>query len=154
MCLLTPEASWIQSDLLLLSLDGYSPDMLIGGRGGPRDPRKWQYAIDVLHSGLLSGLVGVWEGGKPSAMSENDLRSLVVHLSLTDPFDAGLFKSGGLDQWLELQIYGTEICDNLLQRHQIKRSDDPLAMPFISELKQTFIAASAPWGAGPRVRLE
>lgn len=128
--------------------------MLIGGRGGPRGLRKWQYAIDFLHSGLLSGLVGVWEGGRPSEMLENDLRNLVVHLSLTNPFDAGLFESGGIDQWLELQIYGTERCDDILERRQIKRSDDPLAMPFIGELKRIFIATSAPWGTGPRVRLD
>ncbi|UPG89875.1 hypothetical protein L2Y96_21200 [Luteibacter aegosomaticola] len=145
------EASLVQGDLFLFSISEYCPDMLIGGRGAASDPWRWQYAVDVLHSGFESGLLTVWTDQGAEACGSQVLSDLVRMLSESDPFDMSQFLTGGLDCWLEPQVVGTDICDDMLRRNGVDRSDGELSATLIADIEALLRKRSCPWGSGPRI---
>ena len=68
------QASLLQEHLYLLHLSGYSPDLLVGGRGVARNDERWQYAVDLVHFSLAS--IG-WNQRYPSNDYDGLIRGLV-----------------------------------------------------------------------------
>lgn len=144
------EMLWLQNHAYLLSLSGYSPDVLIGGRGAQEDLLRWQYAVNFAHSGLLSGALGLHDEGWLAAHGMN-LADYVMGLSINNPFDAHFFDKGGAVYWLEPEMFGTEIMDEILLSNPIHSLSDDVNYGFSRRMLDFFEGAGFPWGCGPRI---
>ena len=141
---------WLQHHSYLLSLSGYSPDLLIGGRGAEVNFMRWQYAVNFIHSGLLSGVLGLhsadWLAGHGM-----DLRDFIAGISTNSPFDPDFFNTAGPVYWLEPEIFATDVMDGMLVENGIASLSDPLSEGFASGILAYFERAGFPWGCAPKI---
>lgn len=145
------QASLLQDHLYLLHLSGYSPDLLIGGRGRVRDNEHWQYAVNLVYSGLGSGVLGLHSEGWMLARGMKSHHEFVLALATHDPFSQDFFENGSSIYWLEPEIYLSNEYDELISRYGIQGLGQRVETGLVNEVLQVFENSGVEWGTGPEI---
>jgi hypothetical protein len=142
-------ALWLQFNLYLMTLEGYSPDAFTCWPPGTCDDQKlrWRLAVDFIHRCLVCGLMEVWNDAWMKAVGVDDPQGLVKALAQHDPFNEVDFRESGATYWLEPLLYGTDLCKSLIEKYSIKEFEESaISEPFIEHVESLFDRHGVGWG--------
>lgn len=150
-------ASQLQFNLYLVSLEGYCPDLFVGGRQTtlPSDAHiRWQLAVDTIYRCLISGLIDIWNDAWMASKRINNYFDFAKALAMHNPFDENQFEKIGAVYWLEPLLYATDKCKALITKHQIQNfEEDVVCEPFIDDLESLFEENAVPWTNEPLIAI-
>ncbi|MBV7417770.1 hypothetical protein KW830_04815 [Comamonas sp. CMM03] len=138
----------LQDALYLTSLDGYCPDLFVGGRSDRRPDNSndiWESSVELIYRCLKSNLLRI-DPGWMKAMDFGDFNFFVKRLAQHDPFDFSDFNENGATYWLDPLLYATERSEILLSRYHIDDLGKDLCSNFIGEIEDIFLGNNVPWG--------
>lgn len=133
-------ASSIQDLLYLTSLDGYCPDLFLGGRPETiteNSHQLWRNAVELIYRCLVRDLLRL-DANWSQAMQMSDPASFANALAQHDPFDTEEFKGGGATYWLDPLLYATERTRKLLAQYNVNALGAGLRAPFAAEIAEIF----------------
>ena len=146
-------AAWLQFNLYLLTLSGYSADLFTCGkpeelRELKDDPRSlWQFAVDIIYRGIKCGLIDVWDGGNRAPGTIDYSLELVKELARFDPRSHHVC-------WFGSELEATELCQSLVDKYGIYNFEQgELCDPFIEEVEALFAHNQVEWSNFPLVKL-
>ena len=138
----------LQDTLYLTSLDGYCPDLFVGGRSDRRPDNSnniWVSSVELIYRCLKSNLLHI-DSGWMKAMNFGDFNCFVKKLAQHDPFDFEDFNENGAEYWLAPLLYATEKSKFLLSRYHINDLGKDLCSDFIGDIENIFLGNDVPWG--------
>ena len=145
-------AAWLQENLYLLTLSGYSADLFICAKAGELhdDPKfRWQFAVDTIYRGIKSGLMDVWDGANKTRGSMHKSLELVRELAQFDP-NSDSFAAC----WVGPEIEATELCSALVKKFDIQGlSQGEICAKFIEEIEVLFDRNGVSWNEAPLIEL-
>ena len=144
-------AAWLQENLYLLTLSGYSADLFMCAMPGELNDDvkyRWQFAVDMIYRGIKSGLMDVWDGANKARGNIDFSLDLVNQLAKFDP---------NSDQvcWFGPEIEATELCGALVKKFDIQScAHGDVCRSFIEEIEALFDRHGVSWSAAPLIELE
>lgn len=148
-------ALWLQFNIYLITLDGYSPISftMIDNKTIIEPEVKWQLAVDTIDRCLVAGLMGVWNEGWMRVNGLENPLALVNVLAQHDPFNFEL-PSDSATYWLEPQLCSTNLCKYLVNKYELQRFEGhTICYSFIEEVEKLFDENGVGWQRGPLVKI-
>jgi hypothetical protein len=144
-------AAWIQGNLYLLTLSGYSADLFTCAKPGELndDPKfRWQLAVDMIYRGIKCGLMDVWDGAKKERGTMDYSLELVKVLGQFDPNSDHIC-------WVGPEIEASELCHALIKKFDVQNFElGEICRPFIEEVEVLFDRNGVNWREAPLIELE
>ncbi len=150
----TNVANWVQFQLYLITLSGYSPDSFTSSYSLSKDPNyRWQLAVDMIYRGAMCDLMNV-SNEWLVASGVNTTKNLAITLAQHDPEKWD--DPSVLRYWAGPEIVGTELCDSLIEKydiHSFSYTPGIVCEPFIEEIETLFTLSDVGWSDAPLVTL-
>jgi len=147
-------ALWLQFNLYLITLEGYSPSLFIdGGPGGNNGKMyRWQLAVDTLYRCLTCEIMYIWNDAWLNSVGVKNKLGFINALALHNPFDEDDFSENGAAYWLDPLLYGTDCCRLLINKYNIgKFEGKTVCKPFIDEIELVFERHGVGWSETPLI---
>jgi hypothetical protein len=135
----------IQNDIFTLTLDDYPPHGILGGMSIDTNLQTWQYAVDVIHRCLISGLWSILNKEWMHYHGAENYDLFCKKLSELNPFN---LSGEGEEFWLEPLLSRTELSLSLIKKYGISRTSKYLCTPLICEIEDIFSANGVSWKYG------
>jgi hypothetical protein len=141
-------AGSLQDALYLATLDGYCPDVFLGGRQNKRPDNArelWGNSVELIYRCLACELLTL-DVNWSSAMHISDPKSFANALAQHDPFDANDFAESGATYWLDPLLFSTEKTRALLAKHGVTDLGSDLCESWANAISEIFDKKGIPWG--------
>ena len=149
-------ALWLQFNLYLTTLDGYSPDSFLYGKeiNNNSMASRWQLVVDTIYRCLTCELIYICNRICLNVEDVKNKSWLINGLAYHEPFGDDFFENG-ITYWIGPLLCSTERCESLIDKYDIKKFEgNTVCRPFIDEIELIFERHGVGWSENPLIPIK